>query len=85
MVRVLLFFLSRDNIFTPAIVFLFYDLMWALWFSPLNLNGRLWVALFMGIAICFVDRRGALVGEREFALLSPFSTSFRKNNFFRFQ
>ena len=85
MTRGMLFFLSRDNLFTPAIVFLFYDLMWALWFSPLNLNSRLWVALFTGIAICFVDRRGPLVGEREFALLSPFSKAFQKNNFFRFK
>ena len=83
MVRGLLFFLSRDNILTPALVFLFYDLMWALWFSPLNLNSRLWVALFTGVAICFVDRRGPLVGEREFALLSPFSKAFQKRGFIR--
>lgn len=83
MVRGFLFFLSRDNILTPAIVFFFYDLMWALWFSPLNLNGRLWVALFTGIAICFIDRRGPLVSEREFALLSPFSKAFQKRGFFR--
>ncbi|MDQ8195591.1 hypothetical protein QEH59_14250 [Coraliomargarita sp. SDUM461004] len=83
MLRVLLLFIRRDNILTPAVILIFYELSWALLFSPLNLKGRLWVGIFTGLAICLTDKRGPLVPESDFAMLSPFSKLYKRRTFWR--
>ena len=77
MVKVFLYLLRRDNLLTPMFAFIFFELSWHLVFSPLGPQSRLYVALFSALAICFTDKRGPVVKEVEFALLSPFSKSFR--------
>ena len=79
MVKVFMLLLRRDNLLTPMFVFLFFELGWHLLFSPLGPKSRLYVALFGALAICLTDKRGPIVKEIEFALLSPFSKAFRKN------
>lgn len=83
MAKVFLFLLRRDNLLTPMFVFLFFELSWHLLFSPLGPKSRIYVALFGALAICFIDKRGPLVKEVEFALLSPFARAYQKNTFFR--
>ncbi len=83
MVKVFLYFMRRDNLLTPMVVFLFFELSWHLMFSPLGPKSRIYVAIFAALAICVVDRRGPLVRAFEFALLSPFSKAYEKNSFFR--
>ena len=85
MLRVLLFVIRRDNLLSPFVIYLCYELSWALLFSPLNLYGRLWVGLFAAMAICFTDKRGPLVSEEEFAMLSPFSKQFKRTGISRLQ
>jgi hypothetical protein len=81
--RVFLLQIRRDNLLTPMVVYIFFELSWHLLFSPLGPKSRLYVAIFAALAICLTDKRGPLVSEREFALLSPFSKLFKKNTFFR--
>lgn len=74
LIRVFLYNLRFDNLLTPMVVYIFFELSWHLLFSPLGPKSRIYVAIFSALAICFTDKRGPLFAPYEFALLSRFKT-----------